>query len=121
MVLLAGFVALAVGLWAVAQHKSKSKIQRIVTSTFLGLAHLQVIVGLVLYFKQFNTAQTTMHGILMAAAAIDGQILVSVGRRRWPDNPLIPTAAVASSLLLMAVGIMVGLDRGLFQATVFHK
>lgn len=104
VVLLLALAFLAVCIAGLVQKTPFSRQGRILGSAFLGLFHLQVVLGLVMVALGIYYPALIGHLVLMLAAAVVGQVLVSLNRRRAEPGWQLPLAAVVSMLLLVTGG-----------------
>ncbi len=103
LILLAGVVALVICL---TQKPPFSKAARISCAAYLGLMHLQVVMGLAMVAMGTWYPKLIGHLVLMLVAAIGAQVLVSRNRRSAVPGYRLPLIAVGGSLLLILAGIM---------------
>ena len=106
MILLVGLVALVVFAMGVTQKKPFTKGARIVGAAFAGLMHLQVVIGLVMTVMGLYTPRAIGHLVLMLAAAVFAQVMLSKNRRQATPGHRLPLIGVSGALVLIAVGLL---------------
>src|SRR5688572_14750423 len=98
LVLLAGVVHLGYALFAVVTKQVPGKLNRVMSSAFMGLLHLQVIAGFVtLVFRGFYGALAG-HLVMMLAAAAVATVLPARNRRRQTPSAALALASTAIAL-----------------------
>lgn len=113
-----GFVCLVVFGLGVAQKKPFTRGARIVGTIFAGLTHLQAVLGLGLVAMGVYYPRLIGHIVMMLAAAVVLQVLLSRNRRAATPGHVLPLIGTVAALLLM-VGGTFAIGRHPFQATVF--
>ena len=108
LVLLAGLITVLYSLYGVVTKRPYDSRMRIVSSSFAGFTHLQVLLGLALIFAGRFQPAVAGHLVMMLFAAAACQIPVSVMRRRPnEEKTYLPHGVWALvSLAAMAAGIM---------------
>ena len=108
LVLLAGVLTVLYALYGVATKASYDRKIRILSSSFAGLIHLQILLGMALIFSGRFQPAVAGHLVMMIFAAAAGQIPVSVMRRRpEEDKTYLPHGVWALvSLGAIVAGIM---------------
>jgi heme A synthase len=85
LVLLAGFLTVLYSIYGAASKRPYDSKIRLISSTFAGLTHFQLLLGMALIFSGRFQPAVAGHVVMMLFAAASGQIPVSVMRRR-PDE-----------------------------------
>lgn len=108
LVLLAGIAAVAYLAFALATGRSAERPGRILTSTFVGFLHLQVLLGLLLMVTGIFYGALMGHLVMMLLAAVVAQGAASMARRSTdPGRALrLRLAGVAVALFLIVGGVM---------------
>lgn len=120
LVLLSGFITLALLLIGQLQGKAFGPLHRISSSAYAGLLHLQVVLGIVLGGMGRFYPALIGHLAMMLAAAVGLQFALTFNKKRGTPNLKLPLVAVAVSLVLIAGGVM-AIGRGLFQSIAFSS
>jgi hypothetical protein len=118
VVLLLGVVNLGVSAVALAQQTPFGKVHRILGSSFVGLLHLQVLLGVVMVAMGRYYPALVGHMVMMLLATAVAQAAMIVNRKRPTPGHRLPLMGVAVALLLIAGGVM-AIGRGLFTSTAF--
>lgn len=120
LVLLLGVLALVYALWGLIARRPYDRGMRILGSGFVGLLHLQVLLGFILLVSGIFQPMLIGHIFLMLLAAVAAQIPVSVMRRRPVEERGYLPHAVGTlvALGLIWAGVM-AIGRGLLEATFF--
>lgn len=119
LVLLAGAVNLTMCLVGLGLKRPFDKAARIVGSIFMGLVHLQVVLGLVLAAMLPFYPQLVGHIVSMLGAAAVVTVLQRRNRKAATPGYLLPLIATTAALALMVVGIM-AIGRSPFGMTAPH-
>ena len=82
LILLAGVLTVLYAAYGVVSGRTYDKPMRILSSSFVGTIHLQILLGLALILSGRFQAALTGHIFMMLFAAAAAQIPVSVMRRR---------------------------------------
>lgn len=118
LVLLMGLVAVAYFAYGLATRRPVDKSVRIIGSSFVGFLDLQILLGTILAFTwPVLDGRIWTHLVTMLLAAGVAHVLLVVNRRRPNPNYALPLAAVAGALVLVFIGIVVVLGRGLFATS----
>lgn len=108
LVLLFGAAALLYALFGLVAGRRYDRGMRILASSFAGVLHLQIVLGVAVVFTRGFQPPLIGHITMMLFAAAAAQIPTSVMKRRNPEErtygPHLVGAAVA--LLLVAGGIL---------------
>lgn len=105
LLLLAGVVAVIACAVGHAQRKPLTKLARISCSVFIGLMHLQVLVGIGVVVTGAWYARLTGHLVPMLVASVLAQVLVVKNKKSAAPAHLLPLIGVGGALLLIVVGI----------------
>ncbi len=106
LILLVGVVALVIYAMGLSQNKAFTARARIIGASFAGMLHLQVILGIVLVVMGLYTPKVIGHMVLMIAAAVFAQVMLSRNRRKTPPGYRLPLMGVGGALLLITIGLM---------------
>jgi hypothetical protein len=108
LILLGGVLTVLYATYGVVSGRSYDKRMRILSSSFVGTIHLQLLLGLALLFSGRFQPAVTGHIFMMLFAAAAAQVPVSVMRRRPEElKSYLPHAIGAiAALALIAAGIM---------------
>ncbi|MCA3014272.1 MAG: hypothetical protein INH41_17965 [Myxococcaceae bacterium] len=117
LVLTSAVAALVVFGLGFAQNKPFTKAARIVGSVFAGLTHLQVVLGLVMVAMGTFYPALIGHLVMMLAAAVVLQVLLSRNKRAAEPGYRLPLIGTVVALVLMVGGIF-AIGRHPFQMTV---
>lgn len=109
----ANVIVLGVGL---AQRKPFGKIHRILGTSFAGLLHLQVLLGVAMVAMGRYYPALVGHIVMMVLATLAAQASMSVNRRRPSPGLTLPLAGVIVALVCIFGGVM-AIGRGLFTVT----
>lgn len=104
LVLVAGFVALIYGLYALFTRKPWSKGGRAMGSAFVGLFDLQIVLGLVM-LNWLYYPQLIGHLAMMIIGAIVAHVVLVLNRRRANPSWALLVIGVAAALLCIVLGI----------------
>ena len=85
LVLLAAVAVIGYALYGLATKRPYDKTMRILASSFAGLMHLQILLGIALGLTGRFAPQVMGHVMMMLFAAAAAQIPPSVMRRRAPE------------------------------------
>lgn len=118
LVLLVGLVSLAVFGLGLAKKAPFGKVHRILGSSFAGLLHLQVLVGVGLVAMGRYYPQLIGHFVMMTLAAVAAQVTMSLNRRKPEPGLALPLAGVAAALACIVLGVL-AIGRGLFESRAF--
>jgi len=118
LVLLFGIGALFLAVAVVLGKSSLEKPFKGITSAYLGTLHLQVLVGVGVVFTRPWFPALIGHIVMMVAAAVTGQVLVSVAKRKQPMSARMMLLGIGLSLVFIAGGIF-AIGRHPFQTTAF--
>lgn len=119
LILLLGVLALVRALAGIPGRRTPGRSMAILATSFAGLLHLQVLLGLALVLLGRWRTAVLVHLGCMVAAAIVAQLAPSIMRRRAPEERThLPYALSAGlGLLLIWLGIR-ALGVGLFQSGI---
>jgi heme A synthase len=110
VILLAGALVIAYGLFGAVTNRPFDKRMRILGSSLAGVLHLQVLIGIALIFSGRFNPGSGLHVIAMIFAAVCAQIPVSVMRRRPEEErtygPYAVWASVAMALIFVGITSM---------------
>lgn len=106
LVLLAAVAALVVCGLGLMQKKPFTKVARILCSSFVGLLHLQVLIGLAMVFMGTWYPRLIGHLAMMLTATVLAQVLLTVNKRSATPGYRLPLLAVGGALLLIIGGIL---------------
>ncbi len=116
LVLLVGVLAIGYFVMGLATKRPFDKGGRILGSAFVGLMHLQVLLGVAVLVTRFYYPALIGHIVMMALATFAAQVAMAVNRRRTPPGYALPLAGVGLAFLLIIGGIM-AIGRGVFTTT----
>jgi len=105
LVLLFGAAALLYAIFGVVSGRAYDARMRVLGGLFAGSLHLNVLLGLGLIFTGMFYSQLIGHIFMMVAAAVVGQIVPSVMKRRPMEERTYLPHVVNT---LVAVGLVVG-------------
>jgi hypothetical protein len=117
LILTMALVCLVVFGLGVAQKKPLSKLGRIVGSIFAGLTHLQVLLGLVMVAMGTFYPALIGHLVMMLAAAVVLQVLLSRNKRAAQPGFTLPLIGTVLAIVFMVGGIF-AIGRHPFQMAV---
>jgi hypothetical protein len=108
LILLGGVLTALYAIYGVVTGRSYDVRMRILSSSFVGTIHLQLLLGLALLFSGRFQPAVTGHIFMMMFAAAAAQVPVSVMRRRPEEmKSYLPHAiGTIAALALIAAGIM---------------
>jgi len=110
LILLAGLLVIAYGIFGAVTNRPFDKTMRILGSSLAGLMHLQILLGIALIFSGRFNPGSGLHIVMMIFAAACAQIPVSVMRRRPEEErtygPYAVWAAVAMALIFVGITSM---------------
>lgn len=118
LVLLLGLVnvvLLGVGL---ARGGTFGKLHRALSSAFVGLLHTQVLIGAGLVAMGRYYPQLIGHFVMMAVATVVAQVALAVNKKRPQPGFKLPLLGIGGALLLVVGGVL-AIGRGVFEATAF--
>ncbi len=119
LVLGLGLAAFLVNLMGLVQKKTEyGKLPRALGSAFIGLTHLQILIGFGLLFMGFFTPKLIGHIVMMSAAVVVMQVLHVKNKNSATPGFKLPLIGTGLALLLM-VGGTFAIGRHPFQTTVF--
>ncbi|WP_224364403.1 hypothetical protein [Hyalangium versicolor] len=118
LVLIVGLIALVYFASGLATKRPVGKGVRILGSSFVGLLDLQFLLGLLMVVMGRFYPQLIGHIVLMVIAVGETHALLVINRKRPNPGYLLPLIAVAVALLLIVGGIM-AIGRGVFSHTAF--
>lgn len=118
LILLVGVAALVVYGLGLMKQAPWTKGHRILGASYAGLLHTQALVGLVMVAMGRYFPALIGHIVLMLLAAAAAQVPMTLNKKRAAPGHRLPLLGVGGSLLLIVGGVM-AIGRGLFQATVF--
>lgn len=119
LVLGVGLAALLVNAMGVAQKKTDyGALPRALGSAFIGLTHLQILIGFGLLFMGLFTPKLIGHIVMMSAAVVTMQVLHVKNKNSKTPGYKLPLIGTGIALLLM-VGGTFAIGRHPFQTTVF--
>lgn len=105
LVLLVGVVAVILCALGEVQKKEFGKAARIACSAFVGMMHLQVLVGIAVAVTGPWYGALYGHVALMAGATLLAQVTVSRNRRLPKPGHRLPLIGVGGALLMIVIGI----------------
>lgn len=105
VVLLMAIVMIAMCLAGLMSKAPFTKAGRIVGSVFAGFLHTQVLVGTALALTGFWQKRDIGHVVMMVAAAVLAQVMLSKNRRAANPNWVRPLIGVGGALALIFGGI----------------
>ena len=117
LLLLLGAVNLVVLLGGLATKTPYGKLHRILAASFVGMMHLQVLIGLALVAMGRWYPALIGHLAMMMLATFLAQLAMAVNKKRPTPGLQLPLAGVVVSLLLIFGGVM-AIGRGLFTMTI---
>lgn len=119
LVLGLGLACLVVYGLGVAQKKATfTPMARILGSAFVGLTHLQILLGFGLLFMGHYYPRLIGHIVMMSVAVVVAQVAMVKNKKSPTPGYKLPLIGTLVSLLLM-VGGAFAIGRHPFQATVF--
>lgn len=104
VVLLLALVNLVVLLKGLAAKATPGKLERALGSSYVGTLHLQVLLGIVMLFQGAYYPRLMGHIVLMAAATLLAQVMMSLNKKRPQPGHRLPLIGVVGSLLLIVGG-----------------
>jgi hypothetical protein len=116
LVLLAGLASVVILIHGLVTKRSFGKADRIASSAFAGLLHLQVVLGITMVALGRYYPALIGHLVLMLAAATLAQTLMSLNRRKAVPTQLFPLIGVLGALGLITGGVL-AIGRGLLTMT----
>jgi hypothetical protein len=105
VVLLAGLTMVAMCFAGLMQKQPFSKAGRIVGAVFSGSLQLQVVIGAALALMGLWMPRDIGHVVMMVAAAVLAQVMLSKNRRAAQPNWVRPLIGVGGALVLISAGI----------------
>lgn len=121
LVLLVGIVALAYLAWGWLGRRPFERPARILLSAFVGLVDLQVLLGVAtLLTRPFYPALTGHIVMMVLAAGAAHGFSVSARRSTEPHKRYGRALAGVVVALVLIVGGIMAIHRGVFQSTVSH-
>lgn len=112
---LVNVVLLGVGL---ARGGAFGKLHRALGSAYVGLMHTQVLIGAGLVAMGRYYPQLIGHFVLMSVATVVAQVALYLNKKRPEPGFKLPLLGIGGSLLLIVGGIL-AISRGVFEATAF--
>lgn len=108
LVLLFGILGLGYAVFGMLTGRRYDRGIRILASSFAGLLHLQILLGVVVIFTRGFFPQLMGHITMMIFAAIVAQVTSSVMKRRPKEEKTYAPHAVGigAALVLIVLGIM---------------
>ena len=107
LILLAGVLTLLYSVYGAASRRPYDRWMRILSSSFAGLLHFQVLLGIALAFSGRFAPVLIGHIFMMLFAAVAAQVPVSVMRRRVEEKTYAPHAAwTLVALTMIVLGVM---------------
>lgn len=108
LVLLAGLLALGYAAFGLVTGRRYDRGMRIFASSFAGILHLQILLGVGVIFTRGFTMALIGHITMMIFAAVVAQVTSSVMKRREPEERSYTPHLVATAVALMLIvgGIM---------------
>ncbi|HZI09844.1 MAG TPA: hypothetical protein VE153_05575 [Myxococcus sp.] len=116
LVLLVGVLAIAYFAVGLVTKRPFDTGGRILGSSFVGLMHLQVLLGIGVLVTRFYYPALIGHIVLMALATVTAQVAMAVNRKRTPPGWALPLAGVGLAFVFIIGGIM-SIGRGIFTTT----
>lgn len=121
LVLGLGLAAFIVNLMGLVQKKTDyGKLPRALGSAFIGLTHLQILIGFVLLYQGLYYPKLIGHIVMMSLAVVSMQVLHVKNKNASTPGFKLPLIGTGLALLLM-VGGTFAIGRHPFQATVFNN
>lgn len=112
LVLLAGVLALGYALFGVVTGRRYDRGMRILASSFAGLLHLQILLGVAVIFTLGFYPALIGHISMMVFAAAVAQVTSSVMKRRPPEErSYMPHLVATAVALLLIVGGILAIGR----------
>ena len=115
LILLLAMLNIAVLAIGLVQKKPYGKLHRVLGTSFAGMLHLQVLLGVGMVVLGRYYPQLVGHIAMMLIAAVAAQVTMSMNRRRPQPGFALPLVGVVVALVCISGGIM-AIGRGLFQA-----
>lgn len=108
LVLLFGVLALAYALFGMVTGRGYDRGMRVLASSFAGILHLQIVLGIVVIVTQGFYPQLMGHITMMIFAAVAAQVTASVMKRRPEgEKSYAPHAVgIGAALVLIVLGIV---------------
>lgn len=119
LILVLCVVYLAASVVALASKANVARLHRVAGSALMGTLHLQILIGASMVVMGRYYPALVGHIVMMLAAAVGGQVLVSMHRRNPEARRALPLVAALWVLLCLTGGLM-AISRGLFTMTAFH-
>lgn len=117
LILLLGAVNLVVLGLGLARKQPFGKLHRILSASFAGSLHLQVLIGLSLVAMGRWFPALIGHLVMMLLAAGAAQAAITVNRRRPTPGLQLPLIGVVVALACVFGGVM-AIGRGLFTVSI---
>lgn len=112
LVLVLGVAALVYALFGLVAGRRYDRGMRILGSSFAGILHLQILLGIAVIFTRGFQPPLIGHIVMMLFAAAAAQIPSSVMKRRPPEERTYTPHAVATAVaLLLVVGGVLAIGR----------
>ena len=115
LILLGGVLTVLYAAYGVVSGRAYDKTIRILSSSFVGTLHLQILLGLALLLSGMFQPALTGHLFMMLFAAAAAQIPVSVMRRRPEElKSYMPHGVGALTALALIVGGILAIRPSIF-------
>lgn len=118
LVLLAAFVAVAYLLYALATGRATERASRVLTSVFVGLLDLQILLGLLLMVSGIYYPALMGHLMMMILAAVVAHGASVMARKAEPRRALMLRLLGVAGALVLIVGGILSIGRSIFGAGV---
>jgi hypothetical protein len=117
LILLLGVVNLVVLGVGLVRKQPFGKLHRILGASFVGLMHLQVLIGLAMVAMGRWFPALIGHIVMMSLATIAAQVSMAVNKKRPTPGLQLPLIGVLVALLCIFGGVM-AISRGLFTMSI---
>ncbi len=115
LVLLAGIASVLYAIFGFATGRDYDKTMRVLGGIFAGSLHLTLLIGIALLFTGRFYPQLTGHIFMMIFAAVAGQIVPSVQKRRpMEERTFLPHAIGGIVAMALIVGGIMAIGRPIF-------
>jgi hypothetical protein len=116
LVLLVGVLAIAYFAVGLVTKRPFDTGGRILGASFVGLMHLQVLLGIGVLVTRFYYPALIGHIVLMSLATVTAQVSMALNRKRTPPGWALPLAGVGLAFVFIIGGIL-SIGRGIFTTT----
>ena len=117
LLLLLGVVNLVVFGLGLVRKQAFGKLHRILGSSFVGMMHLQVLIGLSMVAMGRWYPALIGHIAMMSIATVVGQVAMTVNKKRPTPGFQLPLLGTALALACIFGGVM-AIGRGVFTMTL---